>query len=325
MADITLLVGSDGITTANSMAKINTNVTNLNNDKVENSAISTDSTFASASDSKIPSQLATKLYVDSGGNPNGSETQRGIYESATAAEITAGTATGSTGAQLTVTADKLKTVTDSLTTQLPNYKLLGVGSLPNASYENYYIPFGTANTEYGWTSSGAPTYSINYLLYDAGEGVNKALGTDLATGANFTFANTKIKIMEWDAKITADASTATSAMGFVIDTFSGTDWDTQHRKMVAFGTNASGAWYCVTGDGTNETKTLISTPSAGKHAFRIEWNPSTNAVFYVDGVAVATTTTNLPGTSGDIGISFTNGTSSTIIAILAPISLAIQK
>jgi hypothetical protein len=109
MATITTLVGSDGITTANSMTKINANFSNLNSDKVETSVISTDSTFASASDAKVASQLATKLYVDSGGNQNASETTRGIVEEATDAEVTAGSSTGSTGAKLFITPTKLLT------------------------------------------------------------------------------------------------------------------------------------------------------------------------------------------------------------------------
>lgn len=85
---------------SSSRTDLNTSLANLNSDKIETSVISTDSTFASASDFKIASQLATKTYVDTGGNVNASTTTKGIVEEATAAEITAGTATGGTGARL---------------------------------------------------------------------------------------------------------------------------------------------------------------------------------------------------------------------------------
>ena len=109
MSTIITLVGTDGITSANSMTKINANFEALNDEKIETSVLSTDSTFASASDLKIPSQLATKLYVDAGGNVNASEITKGIVEEATDAEVTAGTATGGTGAKLVVTPAKLLT------------------------------------------------------------------------------------------------------------------------------------------------------------------------------------------------------------------------
>jgi len=115
MATITTLVGSDGITTANSMTKINTNFDNLNTDKIETSTLDTDTTLAANSDTKIATQKATKAYIDSGGNPNASETTRGIVEEATDAEVTAGTATGATGAKLFVTPAKLATNIASLT------------------------------------------------------------------------------------------------------------------------------------------------------------------------------------------------------------------
>ena len=66
MSTITALVGSDGVTEANSMTKINTNFSNLNTDKMETSVLdtSTDLDGASASDAKVPSQLAVKTYAD---------------------------------------------------------------------------------------------------------------------------------------------------------------------------------------------------------------------------------------------------------------------
>ena len=109
MSTITTLVGTDGITTGNSMTKINTNFSNLNTDKIETSVIDTDTSLAANSDSKIASQKAVKAYVDTLGNVNASETARGIVEEATDAEVTAGTATGGTGAKLFVTPAKLST------------------------------------------------------------------------------------------------------------------------------------------------------------------------------------------------------------------------
>lgn len=91
---------ASGETGANSRTIINTNFTNLNNDKIETSVLDTDTTLAANSDLKVPTQKAVKAYVDSGGNQNASTTQAGIVEEATQAEIIAKTAAGGTGARL---------------------------------------------------------------------------------------------------------------------------------------------------------------------------------------------------------------------------------
>lgn len=112
MASITTINSGDLIT--DSRGDINNNFTNLNSDKIETSTLDTDTTLAANSDAKIPSQKAVKAYVDSGGNVNASETSKGIVEEATDAEVTAGTATGATGAKLIITPEKLATRLASL-------------------------------------------------------------------------------------------------------------------------------------------------------------------------------------------------------------------
>jgi hypothetical protein len=106
MATITTIQETDLIT--NSRADINNNFTALNSDKIETSTLDTDTTLAADSDAKIATQKAVKAYVDSGGNQNASETNRGVVQEATDAQVTAGTATGSTGAKLFITPAKLK-------------------------------------------------------------------------------------------------------------------------------------------------------------------------------------------------------------------------
>jgi len=107
MSTLVTIQSSDQIT--NSRADINSNFSALNTDKIETSYLDTDSSLSNNSDTKIPSQKAVKAYVDTGGNVNASETTKGIVEEATDAEVTAGTATGGTGAKLFVTPAKLAT------------------------------------------------------------------------------------------------------------------------------------------------------------------------------------------------------------------------
>lgn len=106
MSTITTINTSDSITS--SRAVINTNFSNLNTDKFETSNIDTDTALAANSDTKVASQKAVKTYIDTQGGANASETVRGIVEEATDAEVTAGTATGGTGAKLFITPAKLK-------------------------------------------------------------------------------------------------------------------------------------------------------------------------------------------------------------------------
>lgn len=121
MASITTINATDLIT--DSRAVINTNLANLNTDKIETSYLDTDTTLAANSDTKIPSQKAVKAYVDTGGNANASETVRGIVEEATDAEVTAGTATGATGAKLFVSPAKLATKLTAIGHTVRTYNL----------------------------------------------------------------------------------------------------------------------------------------------------------------------------------------------------------
>lgn len=110
---ITTINSTDLIT--NSRADINNNFDSILVNKMETSVLSTDSTFAAASDSKIPSELAVKRYVDAGGNVNASETTKGIVEEATASEAALGTAVGATGARLYINPSAFPTLTPTKT------------------------------------------------------------------------------------------------------------------------------------------------------------------------------------------------------------------
>lgn len=156
MSAITEILGDDLI--KDSREDINNNFDALNDEKIETSVLDTDTTLSANSDAKIATQKAVKAYVDSGGNQNASETTRGIVEEATDAEVTAGTATGATGAKLFVTPAKLKTypivettagTTHSLTT-IAGQKVIvwAKGAILDGGYDggNYAI-----NLKYGGT------------------------------------------------------------------------------------------------------------------------------------------------------------------------------
>ena len=139
MSSITTIQATDLIT--DSRAVINTNFSNLNSDKIETSYLDTDTTLAANSDVKIATQKAVKAYVDTGGNVNASETTKGIVEEATDAEVTAGTATGGTGAKLFITPAKLATVKATWT----YLGLIGTG----ATTKDLSAATGTQNIAHG--------------------------------------------------------------------------------------------------------------------------------------------------------------------------------
>lgn len=345
MSTLQTIQATDLIST--SRTDINANFIALNNEKIETSTLSTDSTLAANSDAKIATQKAVKAYVDAGGNVNASETARGIVEEATDAEVTAGTATGATGAKLFITPAKLATASGETgvsklvktkstglldTSIIPSAaKFIGVGNSSNTTYENYKLYFGlaTGTGGVGWTSWGAPTYYVENILTGSAVGIYKNI-INMITGAIMTFANAKIKILEWDALIQADASTGSSFMGYLPSGNTAADIiDSQvitNTKIgIGFRTNDSGNWFIYTGTGAAVTATSISNPSAGKHTFRIEYNPTTpNALFYIDGSLVGTITTTFPN-SGNAILCFGNGTTSVIVQALSAPMLAIEK
>lgn len=83
--------------------------------------------FSSTSTITSAANLVNKAYADAlaiAGAPDGSTSQKGIYEQATSAETIAGTATGGTGAQL-VPANSLFNATSSAATIVPVTKTTG--------------------------------------------------------------------------------------------------------------------------------------------------------------------------------------------------------
>jgi hypothetical protein len=82
MATITTIDAGDSI--SSSRSDINANFQNLNDDKIETSAIDTDTTLAANSDDKVPSQKAIKAYVDANlTSPVSSEVTTGTTHSLT--------------------------------------------------------------------------------------------------------------------------------------------------------------------------------------------------------------------------------------------------
>lgn len=99
---------------------LNTNLANLNTDKIETSVISTDGTMASNSDAKLPSEKAVKTYVDASSAQISFESTAGATHSLTtiAGQSVMVSAKGSitgTDAQITLSLKYNGVTKDSLT------------------------------------------------------------------------------------------------------------------------------------------------------------------------------------------------------------------
>lgn len=137
MTTIITIDPDDGI--SSSRTDLNTNFANLNSDKIESSYLDTDTTLSANSDTKIATQKAVKAYIDAGGNPFASETQAGIVEEATDAEVSAGTSTGSTGAKLFITPEKLSTFGVGKIANIQTFTSSGTWTKPSGNPKKVFI------------------------------------------------------------------------------------------------------------------------------------------------------------------------------------------
>ena len=227
MATIITLNAGDQIT--NSRADINTSLANLNSDKMETSVLDTDTSLAANSDAKVATQKAVKTYIDTAGGANASETVRGIVEEATDAEVTAGTATGGTGAKLFVTPAKLAT---RLTAVAPKVEIdtTDVTVTNGAGAENTMITAAIPANTLGTNSAIRYTAYFSNLSSGGGEYFTLRVKYGGTTFASFTENPSGITITgsgEVTGMIVADGATnlqkAYANLDVMQTTFNGED------------------------------------------------------------------------------------------------------
>jgi hypothetical protein len=141
-----------------------------------------------------------KDYVDNAsyaGTVNGDETTKGIFEEATQAEVNAGTATGSTGASLVVTADKFASfigsfltietttgTTHSLTTTAGEKVIvIAKGDVSGVITANTFLKYNgvtkdTVNTNGGGNSGARQSFCLQYTETPGAATQNITVTTD---------------------------------------------------------------------------------------------------------------------------------------------------
>ena len=285
------------------------------NAKFETADVDTDDTLAADSDSKVASQKAIKGYEDTKDAANvkktGAQTIEGVKTFGSIPVLPASDPTTDNQATRKAYVDTKGAL-----------EKVGVGKYANLTYENYQLLFGVAAGVWT-TNSGSPTYNNMILALGGAADVYCVLYSSSVAG-NLRYNHLKSLIIEFNALITNDDDA--SAMG-VVDDVPNPD-GSSYPRGIAFYTNANGAWYIWGSDGAYNTyeQTAISTPSVGRHNFRIEYNILTPSVkFYIDGVLVGTlsTASKLPTGSGFVYIRFSNGTNSTVITVVSAPCIAL--
>jgi hypothetical protein len=256
MSTITTIQSSDLIT--NSRAVINDNFSNLNTDKEEVSNKSTDTTMAANSDTLYPSQAAVKAYVDGVGVATATTTIKGLVEIATQAQVTAGTATGETGASIVVTPETLMGITTPVV--------------------RTYLNSGSPHT---WTKPTGLKYVVVEVVGGGGGGQGAASSSDASGGGGGAGGYSRKVITASSLGATETVTTGAGGAGgvsgnLVVGTVGGTSSFGAHASAVgggggtsdgASGGTASGGDLNITGNqGSLSAGSSAGTPEGGAGA-----------------------------------------------------------
>jgi hypothetical protein len=306
----TLTTINSGDLISGSRTVINNNFSALNTDKIETSVIDTDTTLAANSDAKIASQKATKAYADSIIGVNASESAKGVVEEATAAQITAGTDTGETGAKLFVPPSKMNTQIAALLAASVPAQTHTAGALANNVVKTYFnvqllfilwtgaVVNDTTTTFSNWerTSTDVFVSPGGAMLDFQNAGADTiSLQAPFRVGAsdNLQYDNTNIVIMDWWAKLPS-SGTGDINMGFGTEasSFAGVYNDTSgNGGKVAFSQSSAGVLYAVIAEeavGASTTDISSGLTLTNWNNYRIELDLGNEAKFYVNGTLKAT-------------------------------------
>lgn len=201
-------------------------------------------------------------------------------------------------------------------------KKVGVGDTTDIDWFNtQYLFFGIDGSgQFGvWDLTGSFANLCASALFLADNDKFEANSTDYDfflpdfddIGGELTFDSGKQIIFQ--SIVTTSAVDATNRGGIGFTGFGGTSIvsaSATNTLSIGFVRNAAGQWYARTGTGAAFTETAITIPT-GKNTLRCEYDPlnaTPQARFYVDGVLLATITTNLPTANGSV-IGFSGGNS----------------
>lgn len=255
---------------------------------------------------------------------NASTTAAGIVELATAAQITAGTATGGTGAALVVTPDALASSTPvfngSGLTNIPKYV---VNTDLSDSYYTFQIPIqpSSGSAIPGWTVaggfSGASGGAGYARLFDAGSTITVS---NPLPGTSSTSTYAYNKIIRIKTRIRFEDTSDRKGFGMCT---SGGDIHTAQTDVtngeIRFALNGASI-YAQNANGSTATSTDITSgiTVTNWNTYEIVFTPGVDAKFYINGSLKATHTTNLPSSGAGL-IAFGSNTNGRAINIIHPV------
>ncbi len=206
--------------------------------------------------------------------------------------------------------------------------------------------YQTWTTPLLWKTDAGPAYSIagfvstssnsNPVANNGGAGIS-ILGANNAfiaysqlpgytTNLNYTAASAKIIKFKLRAKLIAQGSNHYASFGFADAAATLQTIQSDTGACVRFALN-NATLYASNSSGTANTSTDISASLTytSWNVFEIVFTPGTNAVFYVNGTAVATHTTNLPaGSLQFFGFGCENAAGSQI-GYFSPVTFSLQQ
>lgn len=284
--------------------------------------------------SGIPAWIANPSAADA------STTVKGVSEIATTAEITAGTATGGTGAVLVIpasavgspgasklvqyTAGGLYPAADgSLITNISGSGIStfqrygGVGDGTTAkTFNNFMIPWllttDVPTGNYWSTTNVSIVAHFGYLEFNAGSDANfavittKALGCVISGGSNadLMWSTGKDVYAEWTMQQTNASGSEQYGFGLAATTAPFFAYNDATVAAACFTIDTSGNLYAHTsngGGGADHTETQITgITRTANTTYRVEFEAGVACRFYVNGVLKQTVTTTLPAAASAI-------------------------
>lgn len=184
---------------------------------------------------------------------------------------------------------------------------VGVGAITDIQWFNTQIPF-LSFSDGGLWIIGSSLLSPSGAILGTSDNINTDstnYGFMLLDGqTRYQFDSIKQSIFTFTA-FTGNTSGINDQGFFGFNTFgSGSNISPGSiAVVVGFLRDTTGQWYAKTADNTATTETAISISDFTNHIFRCEYDPANatpQARFYVDGVLLATVTTNIPSAETEV-------------------------
>jgi hypothetical protein len=294
-----------------------TSIVGITGTKAQFDTAVTDGDFAYQTDLPVK---ATGAELDTGTNDTKFATAKAIKDSKNIPSVAPGTAgnvltsdgTDWTSATPTPTSDPFAVSSKPGTYLTQNYTWLANGTSSNAfggspfGYQNFSSLNTTNSRFYGYGFNLVTNSSDGYL----GQGIG-TIAPNIGGGLGYIFSKSGKKFIA--SFIYQTSSTGNQGFGVIgNNTMSLLSSDSSVANRACFRLSSSGTvLQCITdaNGGTRQSTTVTTPTMSNMNRFRIEIDQGSECRFYINGSLVATHSTILPGSGGDVYIGATLVTS----------------